>query len=170
MSPPEVLLHTLLLPGPSPSREVLASMAAQHFSPKQVRNARERLGVVAERSGNGANMRSTWRLPDGPLNVAPGALNAPGTSDAPAAHHATPAPIEGERTRHQARVEAFLLRGMNVSVARQVADALVARDSSGLRAVGSCAECQCVELRSCPTTPRPVTEIHACWYRRQCTP
>lgn len=170
MSPAEVMLRSLLVSGPSASREMLASMAAQHFTPKQVRNARERLGVVVERSGNGADMRSTWRLPAGAATVALRAVHAPCTSDAPAAKRTTPAHMEGERRRHQARVEAFMLRGMNASTARQVADTLMERDSAGLRAVGSCAECQCVQLRTCPTKPRPVIEIHECWFRRQCTP
>jgi hypothetical protein len=170
MSPAEVLLRTLLLHGPSPSREVLASMAARHFSPKQVRNARERLGVVALRSGNGADMRSTWRLPAGASSVAPGALDATCTNDAPAPHRYAACRTADQKRRHQARVEAFTGRSMDASTARQVANALVARDSDGLRAFGSCAECQCVELRICPTRPKPVTEIHQCWFRRQCTP
>lgn len=76
----------------------------------------------------------------------------------------------GERQLHQLRVDAFKLRGIPAFDAGMVADALVQRDRDNLRAVGSCAECQCVEHRSCPTTPRPETEIHECWYMRRCVP
>lgn len=169
-SPPEICLLSLLRDGPRNSREVLAAMSAQQFTPKQVRRARERQGVLIERSGNGADMHSTWRLPGNTAAVAAGVGDTPRTSDAPVAQRTTPAHIEGDRRRHLARVDAFMLRGMSASTARQVADALMERDSTGLRAVGSCAECQCVDLESCPATPRPVIEIHECWCRRQCTP
>lgn len=172
MSPAEVLLHSLLLRGPSASREVLTSMAEQHFTPKQVRNARERLGIVAERSGNGADMRSTWRLPgaaEGKV-LGRGDGDAPCADDAPALHPHALGRTADETRRHQARVEAFTTRGTDAATAGEVADALVARDRQGLRATGSCAECHCFLSRTCPTSPRPVTEIHECWYRRQCTP
>lgn len=170
MSPAELLLHTLLLRGPSASREVLTSMAEQHFTPKQVRNARERLGIVAERSGNGADMRSTWRLPYGIPSAESATGDAPGTIDAPEMLHSAPAPDDGERRLHRARVGAFIAEGLDALTACELADKLVARDRGSLRAVGSCAECQNLALRQCPVIPRPVIEIHECWYRRQGTP
>jgi hypothetical protein len=155
-SPAEVLLHTLLLNGPNSSREVLALMAKRQFTPKQVRNARERLGILAERSGNGADMRTTWRLPNGSEGVATGADGA--VCD------------EGRSRLHRARLGAFILNGMTVTEARALADALIERDRHAMPAMGSCAECQCIALKSCPTSPRPAAEVHVCWYRRQCTP
>jgi len=55
-------LRTLLAEGSKPSREVAAVLGAEGFTPKQIRRAREREGVVIERAGNGRAMRSTWRL------------------------------------------------------------------------------------------------------------
>ena len=170
LSPPETYLRSLLGAGPRNSRDVLAAMAEQQFTPKQVRRARELQGIEIERSGNGADMHSTWRLPVGAADVMLGSAIAARTTDAPAMHRAAAGMKEGERRRHQSRVSAFTARGIDALTAWQVADALVVRDSHGLRASGSCAECQCVQLRICPTTPRPVIEIHECWYRRQCTP
>lgn len=175
-TPAELLLHTLLLHGPSCSREVQALMAERRFTPKQVRTARERLGVLAERSGNGASMRTAWRLPGGSdeggeasslesvtTPVDPACCSASGP--------ATETPLTtGEHSRHRARFAAFMRQGMNDIQAQAVADALVVRDRRGERAVGSCAECQCLQLNTCPSTPRPAVEIHECWYRRQCTP
>lgn len=187
-SPTEVCLRSLLSTGPRNSREVLAAMATWQFTPKQVRRARERQGIMVERSGNGAAMHSTWRLPDiahdnkntaaaaglsgcGAVGLRlslPSAVagSAPCTEmQWPDAHR-----TEGEQRRHQARVAAFIKRGIDARTAGNLADALVARDRDGLRGIGSCAECQCAELKNCPTTPRPVAEVHLCWYRRQCTP
>lgn len=191
-SPPEICLRSLLSAGPRNSRDVLAAMTALQFTPKQVRRARERQGIVVERSGNGADMHSTWRLPDDPDDENNSAVaaafpdvgadvplhgryygacgDAPCTSDAPAMRRAAACLNEGERRRHQSRVAAFTARGIDALMAWQVADALVARDRDGLRATGSCAECQCPALNSCPTVPRPAAEIHECWHRRQCTP
>ena len=59
-----IALHDLLTTGPLKSREVLAVMAAQNFTPKQVRRAREQLGLDVARAGSGATMHSTWQLPE----------------------------------------------------------------------------------------------------------
>lgn len=61
---PNITLRDLLESGPRYSREVLAAMAEQNFTPKQVRRAREQLGVDVIRSGSGVTMQSTWRLRD----------------------------------------------------------------------------------------------------------
>ena len=282
---PETALRTLLAGGPRNSREVLATLSMSQLSAKQIRRAREKLGVLIERAGSGTTMHSTWRLPDLPKphigqsrnardSPLPGAFvpiaesmaaTAPdGVTEAglPArltagAAHPIPAPQRGsgvpvatavatvqarraaspsatglrralspetealvaackargipvrvrqvdarqvrtpqvrtlvrteghpveeqaprsqpgltnaEQHRHQARVDAFTTRGLAATDARKLADSLVERDRDGLRATGSCAECQCVELKACPTTPRPTLEIHQCWYMRRCTP
>ena len=159
---PDDHLRYLLATGPRNSRLALALLAEKGFTPKQVRGARERLGLVVARSGNGANMSSMWRLP--------GDDGAPGAGDAPDIHQRAPGLTLGELRRHHARVVAFAARGLDAQVAGRVADALVGRDRGGLRATGSCAECACVPLRICPTAPRPAIEIHECWSRRQCTP
>lgn len=169
-SAPEICLRSFLRDGPRNSRDVLAAMAEQQFTPKQVRLARERQGVLIERSGNGADMHSTWRMPGDVAGVASGVGDAPRASDAPAMHHPASAQTDGERRRHSARIDAFRLRGMDARAASALADALVVRDRDGLRAVGSCAECQNVELQQCPATPRPAIEVHECWFMRQCTP
>lgn len=80
-----------------------------------------------------------------------------------------PCLTDAEHRRHQARVDVFTARGLVVTDARKLADALLDRDRGGLRATGSCVECQCVELKDCPTTPRPALQIHPCWYMRRCT-
>lgn len=45
------------------SRDATLVMAAEGFTRKVIRRARERLGVVVNRSGFGAAMVSTWMLP-----------------------------------------------------------------------------------------------------------
>ena len=172
LSPPERCLRDLLNAGPRRSREVQDAMAARQFTPKQVRGARERQGILVERSGSGANMQSTWRLPldlnDAETTVhecrpGDGNLKKPDIrgESAYSAH---------EQQRRYARIQAFTSRGIDALTANALADALVTRDRAGMPATGSCAECQCVSLNCCPTTPRPAIEIHECWYRRQCTP
>ena len=142
-------------------------MAERHFTPKQVRGARERQGILVERSGSGSNMLSTWRLPIGAqVTAAPDDKNM----SKPDIGGDETLPTEGEQRRHQARMEAFTGHGIDAHTARRVADALVLRDRAGLPAMGSCAECQCVSLNCCPTAPRQAIDIHECWYRRQWTP
>lgn len=57
-------LGLLLATGAVESRRVIEAMTAMGHSDRQIRRARERLRIVARRSGNGLNMRSTWQLPD----------------------------------------------------------------------------------------------------------
>ena len=63
LSEAEIILRALLADGPRASREVLADLAARGFTPKQVRGARERQGVVMGRDGFGPETRTTWRMP-----------------------------------------------------------------------------------------------------------
>jgi putative DNA primase/helicase len=59
-----------------PSRDVTVQMRSNGFSPKQIRTARERNGVVVERSGFGKDMKSYWKLPQGAVMPADG-IRAP---------------------------------------------------------------------------------------------
>lgn len=68
---PEHLLREFLAAGPCNSRAVLAAMADNGLTPKQVRGARERLGVVVQRAGSGAAMHSAWSLPPTEPNICP---------------------------------------------------------------------------------------------------
>jgi putative DNA primase/helicase len=47
-----------------PGHAVQRQMKAEGFSPKVIRTARERIGVVIKRSGFGTEMVSYWKLPD----------------------------------------------------------------------------------------------------------
>jgi hypothetical protein len=249
LSDVETVIRALLAAGPRDGRDVVAAMGERGFSPKQTRTAREKQNVIIERAGSGADMRSTWRLPNltnpnieqhradlrKPEDGAPGESNAQAvgafvaglperserardaidadvracrergipvivrqvratsvratvrTDSPPAAPSVSKPALHPEVTESQAqfslidltdveqrrmaaRVDAFMAQGIRAHDARKLADALVARDRDGLRATGSCAECQCVELGICPTVPRPVAEIHQCWYMRRCTP
>jgi hypothetical protein len=71
---------------------------------------------------------------------------------------------EAELGRLNGHVEAFISSG--AAEARAIAVTLVVRDRGNVHALGSCIECQALERRECPATPRPAVEIHVCWYRR----
>lgn len=170
----------MLSRGPRHSREVLAELAAQGFTAKQLRRARERQGILIERAGNGLAMHSTWRLPDAaatapavtatrPLVPRP-SEQTPFPASTPACPQSVTLMADGEQCRHAARVRAFMSLGQGEATAHQVADALVERDRRGEHGTGSGAECQNPALGNCPTAPRPVIEAHGCWAGRQCTP
>jgi len=227
LNKPEHLLGDFLAAGPCNSRDALEAMAGHGLTPKQVRRARELLGVITQRAGSGTSMHSVWSLPPTMTNIGtarvdesaeganevdeafvpeaaagfptvprPGARagggdEADGGEDAyrsqrardrqdancEAAPHlkaGPPAAVEGlndfEQRRHQRRVEEFIAKGIDAITAAEVANALVARDRDFRPAAGSCAECQNLLRGNCPATPKPVIEIHECWYRRQDTP
>ncbi len=69
------MVRALLDGGPRPARDVQAACRAEGFSPKQIRGARERIGVVVRREGFGTGGMSMWCLPDAP-DGSP--VNAPG--------------------------------------------------------------------------------------------
>lgn len=56
-------LATILAPGPVESKAAIVAMAAQGFTAKQTRRARESLGLVVHRAGYGPQTQSTWQLP-----------------------------------------------------------------------------------------------------------
>lgn len=66
LNTPENALRALLAGGPLKSREVLTTLGEGQLSAKQIRRAREKVGVLIERAGSGATMHSTWSLPDLP--------------------------------------------------------------------------------------------------------
>ena len=56
-------LRRILSSGPLPSREAQRLMAVNGYTPKQTRKARENLSITTARTGYGAEMVSTWSLP-----------------------------------------------------------------------------------------------------------
>jgi putative DNA primase/helicase len=58
-------LRRVLGRGPLSKREAESAMRAEGFTNKQIRCARERIGVKAKRTGFGKDTGSTWRLPEG---------------------------------------------------------------------------------------------------------
>lgn len=195
LTEPEIILRALLANGARNSRDVLAAMATREFTPKQVRRAREKQGIVVRRSGSGVAMHSIWELPS--LDSAePRVEVIRAHRRAPSAHSARPAkPTKGmlpshqaeqsrdqrsdkpcaeltdaEHQRLEARIDVFTQRGLDLDSARKLADELVERDRSDKRATGSCIECQALAHRDCPAVPRPPVEIHQCWYLRKDTP
>jgi hypothetical protein len=65
----EALLRAQLLEGPRDSRLVIEVLTAGGMSSKQIRGARERLGVQVSRSGRREAMRTTWQLPSAPIDA-----------------------------------------------------------------------------------------------------
>ncbi len=196
MSEVDVALRALLAQGARDSREVLAAMAERGLSPKQVRRAREKLGVVVARHGDGAAMRSTWYLPE------------------PAIHaHDDEAPLAGmvatkvsTKTHHFEFGTHGVRDGTQQTPALAKAPAAVLHDTNGLWSEGECRRhagrvdafgrrgikldvahqvadllvvadrenrhaygscAQCVSLNTSEcSVPRPVVEVHVCWLRR----
>ncbi|MGL6160442.1 AAA family ATPase [Microbulbifer sp.] len=68
---PVETLRDVLREGPMPSKQAEAVMKRSGFTDKQIRRAREKLGVVSSRSGFGADLVSYWSLPDGPKPSGP---------------------------------------------------------------------------------------------------
>lgn len=63
------MVRAMLAHGPRAARDVQAACRAEGFTAKQVRGARERLGVIVKREGFGTGSVSMWCLPgadDGP--------------------------------------------------------------------------------------------------------
>ena len=192
----ERVLGALLLDGSRDSREVLATMANRGLSPKQVRRAREKLGVVVERHGNGAAMRSTWCLPEPAIHAhddeAPVArivttkasTKAPhfergthgvqdGTKQTPALAKA-PAAVHHDSNGMWSEGECRRHTGRVDAFARRGIKLDVARQVADLLVVAdrenrhAYGSCaQCVSLNTSEcSVPRPVVEVHVCWLRR----
>lgn len=149
----------LLAGGPIDSRSAIAVLSTTGASLKQIRSARERLGVVIERQGNGRSMRSFWALP--------------GASEPPADTRSSGAPRDGVRveepgapvpaapSRVARRLEFFQARGLGQLEAHDLAVLLEARDKAGGTVV-SCVECQCWVQRAWCSLRRPAIELHVC--------
>jgi hypothetical protein len=180
-------LCDLLALGARDSREVQAAMTAAGFSPKRIRSARERIGVVISRSGHGASMRSTWALAshsDDQRGLKTLLINADASS--PDALRRTKASDRfgerqgrdgvalnpGEERRVSSRILRFTARGVELALAQELAMGLVlCRDRIGSRDV-SCAECQnFTVIRGCSVAAfsggaRDVSEHWYCPYSR----
>lgn len=148
-TPAEVdsLLTLALTGGPVAKSMLVRQLHAAGVTDKQLRRARERLGVVAKRYGSGARMHSTWELQS--QQPAKQEIRAPAVAGLdPLRKHkvfegAAPDLTPGEATRVAARVPRFLKIGMSTTDAAALAMKLVLeRDRPGHRAA-SCAECQC---------------------------
>lgn len=183
-SPADVLREALAA-GPIASRDVLTLLGAQGLTPKQLRRARERLGVVVERSGSGKSMRSVWRLPEAgervgesaaprsasrPRNVLDTSAAKPPSVVAPAV--ATDPLTELESSRVARRISVFMTRGVDQDKATSLALKLVyERDRTGRHDVGgSCIECQSYVRRECIVGPKALDAIHYCLYMRHDSP
>jgi hypothetical protein len=171
-------LADLLAAGAIDSRSAIAALRKTGASPKQIRSARERLGLVIVRQGNGRAMRSFWALPA--INELATAT-PPVHQDTKSAQPAVPgAPDQGDGvqfdgrsaavspadSRVTRRVEFFQARGLGQVEAHDLATALEARDQAGGTAV-SCAECQCWVQPAWCSTRRPAIELHACTSSRR---
>lgn len=143
----DIALEAALAAGPVGKSELTASLIRQGFTEKQMRCARERLGITVKREGRGATMRSTWALPS--RDIAPVAIRAPEPMAGEVLRKAKVSQSgpgsqfnAGEQTRVHLRVSRFLSRGLEEPGATALATMLVLeRDRPGLRAA-SCAECQ----------------------------
>lgn len=194
----EIVLRALLADGPRASREVLADLGARDFTPKQVRGARVRQGIVMEREGFGPATRTTWRMPM--LTPAPAPTPAPrgrqvraevrgevratarelGVELANPNDPWIPQDLTGQQTpadatpvelaRMAGRIEVFQRRSIQPAEARDVALRLLAADRENLHANGSCVQCHSWRQGDCHSTPLPITTIHVCWFRRTETP
>lgn len=71
--------------------------------------------------------------------------------------------------RFLARVQAFQAKGIDQTVAKQLAGALQRTDAHAHQAFGSCGQCQRWQGRDCDRV-RPILELHECWMRRQDIP
>lgn len=191
MNPVDLRLRAMLAGGPLQSRDVLAVLAVEGFTPKQLRRARENIGVAVTRSGRGKDMRSFWSLradvPAVPEPVGEESIRAhpgvvrKGYVPAPCLHagHGESEVAEAnlqqfEHDRIAQRVPLFIAKGLDPLTARQVAVLLIVqRDRPGIRG-GSCAECQNMRSpKACTAAdagfaegPRPVTELWSCGYAR----
>lgn len=173
------LLRLALADGPRDSRDVAAAAIAAGVTAKQLRVAREQLGVETKRIGRRDAMRSWWALP-GP---APTASADGSTSDADEqcgtlrfakAAAESPALTDDELTRVQRRAAFFQSRGLAPAPAVDLAASLVLeRDRMSSRS-GSCAECQLwrgpLEHECPPAIRRAPSEIWYCPYRRNVGP
>lgn len=154
-------LADLLAGGAIDSRSAIAVLSTTGASLKQIRSARERLGVVIERQGNGRSMRSFWALPgaseppaDTPSREAPEDRDGVRVEEPGA-----PAPAAPSRVAR--RLEFFQARGLGQLEAHDLAVSLEARDKVGGTVV-SCAECQCWVQRAWCSLRRPAIELHVC--------
>lgn len=171
------LLAMWLAGGPRSSRELHELAAAEGVTPKRLRSARERLGVIVRRSGNRRLMRATWSLPSA-LGLGYGSTSADhpyGTRSQGDQSKPREEPIysSGELLRISRRIPYLIAKGIDDVAAHDLAVHLViARDRLGARS-GSCIECQNwrpVGQRPCSEGQRQPVEIWDCSWRRHDAP
>jgi hypothetical protein len=163
---PREALAALLRHGPIEGQTAMDTLTTAGFTPKQIRGARERLGVAVTRHGFGKAAGSTWSLPSSPepgnRHTAEGeAVARPDDlpQQSPLARAETHAP------RHTRRVEFFVRAGMSAGEAAGLATLCDQRDGNGSRRV-SCAECQnSTRLEWCAVV-RSFQELHRCDFAR----
>lgn len=59
------LLKELLSAGPLTAKEASGKLSQSGYTPKQIRRAREKAGVISDKQGFGANACTVWKLPEG---------------------------------------------------------------------------------------------------------
>jgi putative DNA primase/helicase len=62
-SPAQIWLQSQLDKGPMRRQKIMKRATREGFSERQMRSARERLGIVSTKTGVGANARTKWALP-----------------------------------------------------------------------------------------------------------
>lgn len=170
-------LSEWLADGPRESQALHVLARAEGITPKMLRVARERLGVVIRRSGNGVRMRSTWSLPvesqkarGRPLAVSMRGMEQPTGEPSDAAGLSF---ADAERGRISRRIAFFMWKGLTKVAAHELAiHLLLERDRHGSRA-GSCIECQNWRpegQRPCSEGQRQPGEIWDCSWRRHDAP
>lgn len=90
-------------------------------------------------------------------------------STAADAADAAAGPSNSELRRRDARIHAFIGRGVAQGEAKLTADRLMHADRENRHAYGSCAQCQAWTWGECDKV-RPMTEMHVCWSRRPMSP
>ena len=74
-SPAQIWLQSQLDKGPMRRQKIMKRAIRQGFSERQMRSARERLGIVSTKTGVGANARTKWALPANSQPAAPARAN-----------------------------------------------------------------------------------------------
>lgn len=179
-------LEELLQLGPTDSRLAITTLKAAGASAKQIRSARERLGVVIRRQGNRREMRSIWALPERVVVAAPGnsglehrAIAASATSSTSdpegsvlncsggqPGSGSSAQPTSPAQSRLSRRADFFGERGLAVGDALELAAQLEIRDQVG-ETVVSCIECQCWVQTGWCSARRPAGELHPCSFIRR---
>lgn len=140
-------LAEALADGPVPKAQLQERLGQIGVTAKQLRCARERLGVIVRRQGSGARMHSTWELSSSrggntAIRALAPEMATPLREPKVCATSSSVNLNAGEAARMAIRIERLQMRGLSEADAATLATALVVdRDRPGLR-TASCAECQ----------------------------